>query len=441
MTGINQALFVDTVTSASPEDVDVGFKPRVMFCMGAGVATANLGTLLSNGYAGFGWSEEPGVGQATSAGSGGYQPGNVPAGCNIAPDVWTAMFSNTDLHNSKLILDTFNCDTAPGHATSGWSWSKAADYFDQVIPRLVLGGDGISVATGYFAWPGAAGDVAVTGVGFVPQLVMFLWAKSDSYNKSYPAGVGSGFGFGAASSPSDQYCHYESSIAFGPHWGYAIHNTGAVITHVDYTGPMTSGVLASMDSDGFTVTFDGDDTGEFGSDSARVIGWIALRDAAGGFHVGTETAPGSTGSVGYSGCGFTPDQVIVSHGNVPSVNTWYDVRGQFGFGICDDTLQAGFVSGETLVDAGISGMISGRRMDDDKVLLFRDAFNDSPTVLAASATRTSIDSDGFTLDWDDADGNAWPFGWIAMKTTGGNFGGTCGPTPAIVSFSGVEFPK
>jgi len=421
MTTSTQSFQLPERSVASTTHVDLAFKPRVMFMTGCGVPTANLGTTFhSNAWGGFGWSLDPAIGnECSSVGSGGYQSGHVPGEGYISDSIFAGIYENTNLREKSIDLVSLDCDESDGHAASGYTYTTGVALPTGVVATLALGGDNMSYATGSFSWPGGAGDVVTTGLGFEPQLVMFLWSKMDTYNRPYSFGDtnGSSYGFGA-SDGTDSFAIYAAGDG-GTGSAASIHQTGAVCICHNLSVVLATGALASMDADGFTVSFDGPDTGEANSVPPRLIGWIALADSDGGFKVGNETVPGSTGTQAYTGCGFAPDQVITAHGNVTSANTVL-YGGSWGIGMFDDTLQMAFLNGENLVPFPQYGA----RVCNTTALEFGTNVS---TTIDGEAERTSIDADGFTLDWTNTAVPGKPWSWIAMKTTGSNFEGTCGP--------------
>lgn len=415
MSGPNQSFTADEITpSFLPDQISLGFRPKVVFCTGAGVDSARIGAgFVIQAWAGFGWSADPTLYLQSSVGSGGFQNGNVSGGSYISESVFAGMFEYTNTRTKQIDMISFDCDTSPTHVGSGFTWQTSPlSMPTQVVPTIALGGDNISVAAGSFSWPGAAGDYAVTGVGFTPQLVMFLWCKESVYNMNFPSGRGAGMGFGAASGSGadEQFGFY--SMSGGGISGVATFVTGKVC-YVNYNAPIATGTLASMDTDGFTVSFDGPDTGETFSNPPRLVGWIALADSQGGFKVGHDVVPGGTGNQAYTGCGFAPDQVITAHANTSVANSFYAGDGSFGFGMFDDALQSATLSGEGLIGAPHYSA----RYHDSRAIVMSQSFTG---VINGQADRASMDADGFTLNWTNAGAPGKPFGWIAMHTTGGN---------------------
>ncbi len=420
MSGPNQSFTADDVVyTGFDEDIDLGFTPKVVFMMGASVPNSAIGTTFYNeAYAGLGWCRDPAFEQ-TSVGSGGFQNGAIPGGSYISESVFAGIFENTNARSKQIDMISFDCDTSGSHIESGYTIHPASTLQTQAIPTIALGGNNIRVANGSFSWPGAAGNVVITGCGFQPELVMFLWSKTPSYNYPFnPTANGSSFGFGAgsSSSSSEQFALY--TVSQGGNTGQASHLTGNVIVaHAGSPFPARA-TLASMDVDGFTLTFNSAANDETTGVFPRLIGWIALADTVGGFKVGTATVPGSTGNVAYTGCGFAPDQVILASGNVDTPNVLKVNCGSFGLGMFDDTLERSILSGEVLVAAP---NFSARRMNTTALALGASG----TATVDAEASRASMDPDGFTLNWTNVAAPGKPFGWIAMHTTGTNE--PCGP--------------
>ncbi len=354
----------------------------------------------------------------SSVGSGGYQQGHVPGGSYISESVLAGIYENTNLRAKQINMLSFDCDRNP--SLSGYTFDTSAALPSPLaVPTIALGGSDISAAQGSFSWPGAAGNVVITGLGFQPQLVMLVWSKTDTYNRPYTVGDadGAALGIGAASSSSsgEQFAFFGMENGSDP--GYTVHTPGVCCVCQDGASILATGVLSSMDPGGFTIFFDGPDTGEALSVVPRLVGWIALRNDGpagdpGGFKVGNATVPGSTGTVGYSGCGFPPDQVILAHGNATTTNT-VEYGGAWGISMFDDTLSAALLNGPNLIPFP---NFSARRLNTTAIAF---GTNVSATV-DAEASRSSMDADGFSLDWTNTAAPGRPFGWIAMHTTGDN---------------------
>ncbi len=400
MTAACQSLTTPFVDGSSPETIEQSFKPRLIFAIGAWYSTLST-TWSTPAGAGFGWAPTDGthfgVGQQTSVGSGGDEPAGHPGFSGIVDGLLIVEEDDTAPRAPNISVFSFNCPN-PLH-DAGWTWTKGAHYLPQMVPLLQLSGQGLQIGSGSFSWGTGSGDLAVTGVGFVPQLVMFLWSKNDQYNAPYNFGANSGssFGFGAAmgSSSGESWAHYNYPFGNG------------FVTDVAAFCPSAAMTLVSMDSDGFTVHFSGADSGETSSTPPRLLGWLALRDDDGGFSTGYDTQKTSTGNKATTGAGFQPEAVILSHGNVSVANTLTGA-GSWCVGFSDGTTEANVLNGEHL-----NGVHGARRMNSTAM-----AWAVTPVTVVAEATVASLDSDGFTLNYSTADSTARPFGWIAMKTSG-----------------------
>jgi hypothetical protein len=387
--------------------------------MGSGLGPGVMDGWYVNPWGGFGFSvlNPAGILKQHGVGSGGYQGGHVDGGSYIGASNLCGLYENTNLRANAIHLETYDCDSALGHANSGYTYTTSVALPTQVVPTIALGGNNIKADQGSFLWPSGAGNVVITGLGFQPQLVILFWSKTDSYNRPYTFGDanGSSCGFGAASSSSaaEQYCHYGMEPADNA--GYTSHMTGKIAVVHSNAAIIATATLTSMDADGFTLSFSGADTGEPASVVPRLVGWTAFRDiGTGGFKVGNAVVPGGTGTVSYGGCGFKPDQVIISHGNATAANT-FQFGGSWGIGCFDDTLQAARIGGPNMLGFATYG---AHYMSLGKAALF--ATNGIATIDAA-ASFASMGSDGFSLNWTTVGAGAGrPFGWIALKTTGDN---------------------
>ncbi len=416
MTAACQSLSTPVIqdrATAITEDVAYGFKPKVLFAIGADFAT--LSTTWGNvARAGFGWapaSGRYGVGQQTAVGSGGDEPLGQPGFSGIVDGLFKEAQQDTDIRAPDITVLSFNCPNPL--VPEGFTWEKEAAYSAQMVPLLGIAGQGLEVGSGSFNWGTGAGNLAVTGVGFQPQAVLFLWSKNDGYNAPYNFGANSGssFGFGAAmgAASGESWAHYSYPFA-----QIFEHDVAAIVAN-NNTGVAASRMtLVSMDSDGFTVHFSGADSGETSSTPPRLLGWLALRDDGGGFSVGYDTQKTSTGTKATTGAGFQPESVILSHANVAAAgvasapNFWPN-PGPWCVGMSDGTTDASVLNGEILRD----GAHGDRRMNASAI-----QWAVPNQTIVAEATVSSLDSDGFTLNYSTADGTARPFGWIAIKTSG-----------------------
>lgn len=385
--------------TVSPYD----FRPRVVMVYGSSYCGSLDPAFFGFAYfsaAGFGWQTTAGPDEATCVGSGeefffGIEDGSSYIGNgNFSVQSGAANIKAPDLYDLKT-------QCAP---SKGWSWAEGpAGWGGMFMGGLSLGGTQLRSFGGSFNL-GAPGTITVTGVGFQPQVLLFLWQKAPTYNVGTFDYAGAGFGFGAASSSSaaNQFSHFQKSDYLGGAGSSAgsVHqNDYCIVTHYDSATINARCQLASLDPDGFTLT-------QTGNADSRLIGFLALSDAGGQFHVGQGTQRTTLGTQSFTAPGFTPDILMFGHGNVNTSGTVYNGFGGWHIGACDVDSQASMISGYWF----------GNRLAASAVSW---ATGLGAPVVAGEAVLSSLDTNGFTLNYTTTDGVARPFGYIAMKPGSG----------------------
>lgn len=160
--------------------------------------------------------------------------------------------------------------------------------------------------------------------------------------------------------------------------------------------------LVSLDSDGFTLNWD-----TVNSQDAFFV--LALK--GGSYKAGVETAKSTTGTKGTTGVGFEPAGLILqAAGITPSSTVTDHVSRSLGAG--DGTTDV--VSSYT-DEHDVTTTITKRYMKSTELLNYRS--NDGTSTLD-SATISSLDADGFTLNWGTVDGNERSFLYFALGSSG-----------------------
>lgn len=149
-----------------------------------------------------------------------------------------------------------------------------------------------------------------------------------------------------------------------------------------------------MDVDGFTLSVD---TGD--KDDSVVI-YLALQ----GMDIdrGILTQPTSTGYQSITGLSFQPSVVLFDGGDKPSGFSPY---AELISGVADGTNQAGFWMGTASGDPDDT--------DFSTTSVIRSLTAGDPTV-DAQANLSSMNTDGFTLNWTQTDSTQRKIGWIAL---------------------------
>lgn len=392
--------------------VPLAFKPRAAICWSGGTTTLNTSTGFTTGCIGLGaLNPISRVYSERSVGHGGSSTFGLEIGGAHHNTGFAAANSWSDADLNATARVTFNCPgTYPRGARITTSYQNPSP---QIFGMLAIGGKRttckVLVDTLYSRnSTEGAGNRVITGLGFQPKLVIFIWTKGWLNGGNTQFG-GSSMGFGAMDASGNQFSwsHINDYLSgTGSIRSYARNDKAA--SFINYSGGLVATMsFVSMDTDGFTVYFDAADvvntiSGYSTGINGRPVSWLAISDE-GSFRVGTATQ----GQTSISGLGFNPQAFLFTHGN----NTaWSTVNGTgiSGIGTLADS------SSFALSGRGYGGVIK------DKALLFSNG------GLVAEATGALV-AGGCTLNWSSDDGAGRPFGYIAMETIGND---TCF-TPSI----------
>lgn len=273
---------------------------------------------------------------------------------------------------------------------------------------LAIGGDDITnVYASHYALNTGTGDQAVTGVGFQPDIVIFIGTLHASNAAQQNA---TQFCFGVMDAAGNQWAATQKSqhnVAAG-NTNRAFANDACLIftqTAADNLAHKQS--FVSMDADGFTVNI------STAVGLASLIGFICIK--GGNWKVGTETQKTSTGTKATTSVGFQPSGLIL--GSVCGTATsGVDTHARLSLGVATSPSQntAIWTGDQDAADPTVANTI----MRSDKCLtMATEGASASPTV-NAEAELDSLDSDGFTLDWTTADATARVFGYVAFGGAG-----------------------
>jgi hypothetical protein len=285
--------------------------------------------------------------------------------------------------------------------TLNWSDAAPSAY---IIHYLALGGSDITDAkAGSFTSRSGAGAQSVTDPGFTPT---FLLGTSNQ-NTSVGQRGGATMGLYLASGVSNQR---------GLGWQTADAGADTVAGSSQRNSqwmvePSSSGGYNWLaDLSGFTAT--GFDLNFTNSAGARLKLYLAL---AGAFdvYVGADTQKTSTGTKATTGVGFTPKALLFgSWGQAASasVDTSSADNQKASIGAATAT-DEGFVWNNDVDGAATS--VANMRTVTDKAI----GFSTSTATTDAEADLSSLDGDGFTLDWTTADGTAREFIFAAFGSS------------------------
>lgn len=261
------------------------------------------------------------------------------------------------------------------------------------------------------------GNVTITEVGFTPDLILFSCGDPRGLN----GGDGNAWLLGAADRDGNQWAAATRSAFLSGSSGsggllnrvtrYRHFYDNACVAHIGAVGfaePTTHdvvGSLVSMTATGFTLNMS-----TMTAATNVTITYLAVRAFSGGRHkVGSGSSRTSAGTQVIGGVGFQPDAVLAA--SVQTTDTLVNNNaGTAAAGFSDGVLDRGFWAGCE------SGVVGGRPpccpqgVQASKLL----TFGHHDGIVLSQASVTSLDADGFTLDWLTADGNAYRYGWVAL---------------------------
>lgn len=286
------------------------------------------------------------------------------------------------------------------------NWTTVPGVGNPYCHFIALGGtDLANVKVGEFVLPTSTNATyGVTGVGFQPDAILVFGLADET---ALPASTATGLLFlGAATSSSSRAaCSYanrdnrtDTELARFLTATKVIHEiggAGAIKAEAD---------LVSMDTDGFTLNVS---TAPAVAD--RVF-YVALKGPR--FKVGVETQKTSTGTKATTGVGFQPDLLFLFGVNRVNSGTIDTTSAAMGVSI-----GAGKSGTEGCVWFG--GLDAAATSDEGSNLGLAKVFRHAtaPSTVDAEADLSSLDADGFTLDWTTADATAREFIYLGIGPT------------------------
>ncbi len=375
---------------ASQAVTGVGFQPKAVIFYWTRQTATGFATIQRMGF-GFatGASNERAVAVAES-----FDLDPTESGRRVSETKAIIILSNgVPTRTAEAEVTSFNADGF----TINWTTNEArAD----IIHYIAIGGDGLTNAlASTFTLGTAAGNQAVTGVGFQPDVVWFLSSFTAANDTNTADSL---LSLGLAVSATK-----EGAQALGTNDNQSSTTVQKSQQRTDASILVLNASVAqdaiadfvSMNADGFTVN-------KSDAPAATVpIFYLALK---GGWHdVGSFAQPAATGNQAKTGVGFRPGALMLLSTNHVA-----------GSGIVAET--------KVSIGAATSSSVRGGIWSDS------DNVNPSNTnsytsttdvITLASSTSTvnaradfvSFDDDGFTLNWSAADATAREVLYWAMR--------------------------
>jgi hypothetical protein len=270
---------------------------------------------------------------------------------------------------------------------AGFLFFLVLAWFSNIYPQ--------SVYVGTFDTGTGTGDVAVTGVGFQPQVVIMTMQENGN------GADGKMMALGVMGDDGNEWSidGSQDNGVGNADTGGDLNTANVLVLRLDNGNLDGVASFSSMDSDGFTVNI----SNAFGA--TRWVGFIALRNLV-DYAIGTTTTGGATGDKSVTGLGFQPDSYILAMDN--SANTSLTIS----LGFSDGTNQGSV--GYT-ANHNSSSHKGAERIETDEVLNYQEW---GGTVVQAN--HKSMDVGGFTITWTTtAPNSADVIGYLALQ--GGDF--------------------
>lgn len=286
--------------------------------------------------------------------------------------------------------------------TLNWNTAAAGGY--QINYMALAGQDMTNIKIGQFQTPGSTGSNAVTGVGFEPDFVLLIYNNETSF----PNTSGTSFAsmhlsmydgtnarwIGAKKVNSILDTMHSGSGGSTDQNGFALLRS----TDPDAGSFDTRGDWTSLDSDGFTLTFDA-------VNPQNYFSYLAIK--GGSWSVGTDDVPASTTSQAITAPGFEPEGVaFFATTPIETDDDTTSTDQALAVFATDGTNHAGILNtGDySAADTGV-----GHNVTSPLTMLNEE----DPTSAVEVSALTSLDATGFTLNWTTVSGNEPQFAYFA----------------------------
>lgn len=380
--------FAKINTNADQGITGVGFTPRAII-LWAGLNTADG---FRNGQLDFEVGFASGVGENRAV-------------CGMARDNVATSFAQRNRTEAFCFFrqDNNGNDVARAELASfdsdGFTLTWSANVGPaSIIHFLALAGDVVSAEVGSFNLTTGTGDVAVTGVGFRPDFVLMLWTFTEAVDTD-TTHLGMGIGMAVSSTQRGALATVNEDGANPPDTWRQQRSSQCILVLAPSTGAQDAiADFVSMDSDGFTVNKSD------GPAATVSIFYLALRGAR--WAVGTFNQPGSTGNQATTGVGFPPRALLLLSFQAAADDTI----------LAEHKIMMGCGTGATARGCtsihSVDGVTSQNAENLQRDLIAQMITAD--TTIDAEGDLTSLDTDGWTIDWTTVDAVARQLLYLAI---------------------------
>lgn len=259
------------------------------------------------------------------------------------------------------------------------------------------GADITNTKVGEFTGPTVTGNQSVTGLGFMPDVLILF----GSGNTAAGTATGCNRGLGFAISSTSQVCNAGISVHGQDNMvckHYQRSGNTACYALIDNTITATvvglEGSLVSMNSDGFTINWT---TVSAGQASVK-IGYLAMK--GGRWKIGAVSSPtAGTAPVSQAttGVGFQPRGLVMANvGSATATTVGANNQAGFGGGSSVTDRRCTYAADN---DAATAAVTMNVNKTTKIASMYTAATTHGSSTLNAEADLTSLDADGFTLSW------------------------------------------
>lgn len=315
-------------------------------------------------------------------------------------------------NNSRIVADLVSMD-ADGFTLNYTTVNASA----VVVNFIALAGADFSNAfIKEFQGATSTGNQALTGVGFKPDAIQLF----SVYDATAAPHVGSSFyglnvGFGVSSS-SRGAMSFKTDNATKDTCRQSASKVLTVASGTASTAALREADLVSLDADGFTLNWT--------TVSAVADRIYAICFQGPQFKVGSFNQKTTTGSQATTGAGFQPATLMLGSWHFATSANTNTTQAHQSFGAGVDSSHRGTINWSI-------GTACLERLSRTNILTIEN--NAASPSVQAEADLTSLDSDGFTLNWGTADATAREILYFAIGAAAGGGGTTYTKTGAAIA--------
>lgn len=372
--------FTQPTTNGAQSVTGVGFQPKLILFFMADVTGFVLSAFHSYGAA-------DGSHQFYLAIS--IQNAASPSSFGVRRHSAAKCIGSVDVGSASVAVEAGFTSMDSDGFTINWTTTDATQ---RTVTFIALGGTDVSnVFIGNVLLNSSTGSQAITGVGFQPDLVLF----STLGDATAPPDVArntarANFGIGRPSTQQNSGCGANNAITIGTASGASYQRTSTALGWNGGTTVTGEFSLTSLDSDGFTLNIT--------TASAAYMFYVAVKGAL-NMKQGSFNQPASTGNQSVTGVGFRPALVLLCSNNFAASTSIQTASAKFSQGASDGTNAFAKWCGYH----NSSPTHGGSYLDTSLVIKMADETSNSTL---ADATFTSLDADGFSVNWTTADSTA-----------------------------------